>query len=321
MRLFGLGGGKTGESEEARLRREASQRSLAEGGLPLNARDRLYEQAQRQGTPQHIFTSDLSVNELTLIGEAGYEPLGQVMGSSIYHVGWQWMPSYSGGWSGMSGELSVLTEAFYNARHLAIGRLQQEAQMLSATGVVGVRLERKQYEWGAGLLEFAAIGTAVREKDTPPTQTPPFISDLSGNDFWMLRQSGFRPVGFALGNCTYYQVPTWNTQSVTTGGIFGGGWQNQELYDYTQALYSARSLAMSRMEHEALAVGAVGVVGADVEVEAEPHEVEVNNTRRIDMIYHFTAIGTAIAPYTGRWPIFKVQNTVFLNDETNPDRP
>jgi len=30
------------------------------------------------------------------------------------------------------------------------------------------------------------------------------------------------------------------------------------------------------------------------------------------MIYHFTAIGTAIAPYTGRWPVFSVMNTVSL---------
>ena len=128
----------------------------------------------------------------------------------------------------------------------------------------------------------------------------------------MLRQSGFRPVGFVVGNCTYYCVPSWTTQSATTGGYFGGSWRNQELTDYTQSLYTARSLAMDRMEHEAASLGAVGVVGADVEVEAEPREIEVNNRTRIDMMYHFTAIGTAIAPYTGRWPVFSVLNTVSL---------
>src|SRR5690348_3753691 len=114
MRLFGLGGGGQ-EDEATRQRREASQQSLAQGGLPLNAIDRLREQAGRQNTPGHIFTGDLSVNELMLIRQAGYEPLGQVMGSSIYHIGWQWTPM----WTGSSTELTVLTQSFYNARHLA----------------------------------------------------------------------------------------------------------------------------------------------------------------------------------------------------------
>lgn len=310
MRLFGLGGGNT-EDAAARERREASERSLAQGGLPLNAIDRLREQASRQGTAGHLFTSNLSVNELTVVRQSGYEPLGQVMGSSLYHVGWQWMPSWSGG----SGELSVLTQAFYHARHLALGRLQQEAALLGATGVVGVRLDRKEYEWGAGMLEFAAFGTAIRETDAPPP-TPgtvaPFLSDLSGEDFWMLRQSGYRPVGFAVGNCTYYQVPTFRTQNAMQGGYFGGGWQNQELKDYTQALYTARELAMGRMEKEAHSVGAVGVVGVTIDVNVEHREVGSENNRRVDMLYHYTAIGTAIAPWSGRWPLFSIMNTVSL---------
>jgi uncharacterized protein YbjQ (UPF0145 family) len=316
MRLFGLGGNKDQESPERRERREASERNLAQGGLPLDAIDRLRDQAARQGTPGHIFTSDLSVNELVLTHEAGYEPLGQVMGSSVYHIGWQYMPTgYYRTWGGGSAELEVLTQAFYHARHLALGRLQQEAALLGATGVVGVRLEHREYEWGADLLEFAAIGTAIREIDFKPGGTPPvpFLSDLSGQDFWRLRQTGYRPVGLAVGNCTYYCVPNWSTQNATAGGFWGGGWQNQELPDYTQAVYTARSLAMGRMENEGRGFGAVGIVGADVDVKVEPREIEISeNQKRLDMIYHFTAIGTAIAPYTGRWPVFSVMNTVSL---------
>src|SRR5690349_14553940 len=97
-----------------------SQANVAKGGLPLNAIDRLQEQASRQGTTKHCFTSDLSVNELLLTHQCGFEPLGQVMGSSVYHVGW-----YAGpGWQWMSGELTVLTEAYREARMLAMSRLQ-----------------------------------------------------------------------------------------------------------------------------------------------------------------------------------------------------
>ena len=44
---------------------------------------------RRIQTGRHIFTSDLSVSEYVLLGEAGFEPLGFVVGSSIYHVGIQ----------------------------------------------------------------------------------------------------------------------------------------------------------------------------------------------------------------------------------------
>jgi len=40
-------------------------------------------------SPAGVFTSDLSVSEYVLLGEAGFEPLGFVVGSSIYHVGLQ----------------------------------------------------------------------------------------------------------------------------------------------------------------------------------------------------------------------------------------
>jgi hypothetical protein len=37
-------------------------------------------------TPDGVFTSDLSVSEYALLGEAGFEPLGFVVGSSIFHI-------------------------------------------------------------------------------------------------------------------------------------------------------------------------------------------------------------------------------------------
>jgi uncharacterized protein YbjQ (UPF0145 family) len=301
MGLFSFLGSENDEQKAARLRNEDSQRRIEAGGLPLHATERLQEARARQNTPQHFWSSDLSVGELSLVRQAGFQPLGQVMGSSVYHVGfnWQsatWSNSYFNG-GGASMEFQVLTQAFYNARHLSLGRLAQEAQMLGATGVVGVRLKRDNFGFSNDMLEFSAIGTAIREENAAPG-APFFLSELSGEDFWKLRAAGFRPVGVAVGNCTYYQVPTWNTQNVMQGGWLGGGsWQNVELPDYTQALYTARELAMNRMEAEAQQVKASGIVSVTVEMDAEPHHVEVNNQTRIDMLYHFTAIGTAIAPF------------------------
>ncbi len=89
-----------------------------------------------------MFTSDLSVSEYVLLGEAGFEPLGFVVGSSIYHVGLQ-----IGRWS-QNQELQVLTQAMYNARELAMARMRAEADHLSADGIVGVQLRMQMYAWG-----------------------------------------------------------------------------------------------------------------------------------------------------------------------------
>jgi len=72
----------------------------------------------------------------------GLSPAGFVMGSSIYHTGIQTRK-----W-GQSLELTKLTEAMYNARELAMTRMEEEAAELGADGVVGVRLTVNYYDWG-----------------------------------------------------------------------------------------------------------------------------------------------------------------------------
>ena len=138
--------------------------------------DDAYDPSSTAGVPEHglerlarmkgsgFFTSDLSVNEFLLVKEAGFEPLGLVIGSSIYHVGFQ-----IGTWN-QSQEMDVLSQAMYHARELAMTRMEEEADQLGADGVVGVRLDVSRHEWGGELAEFIAVGTAVRHRDgrAPP---------------------------------------------------------------------------------------------------------------------------------------------------------
>src|SRR5260370_5237576 len=105
---------------------------LTGAGVPKDAIKRLAElQPGRAGS---LFTSDLSVNEFLLVREAGFRPLGLVLGSSIYHVGLQ-----LGRWS-KNMELGQLSAALYHARELAMTRMEAEADQLGADGIVGVRL-------------------------------------------------------------------------------------------------------------------------------------------------------------------------------------
>ncbi len=84
--------------------------------LPVHARERL---TAMRGDAKHraLFTSDLSVNEFLLVREAGFDPVGLVVGSSIYHIGYQ-----RANWS-QNQEMGVLTQAMYHARELAMTRM------------------------------------------------------------------------------------------------------------------------------------------------------------------------------------------------------
>jgi uncharacterized protein YbjQ (UPF0145 family) len=223
-----------------------------------------------------LFTSDLSVNEFLLIKEVGFHPLGFVMGSSIYHTGIQ-----TRRW-GQSQELTKLSEAMYNARELAMGRMEAEAEELGADGVVGVRLDVNYYEWGSDAAEFIAMGTAVKAENGQSYRNKkgkPFTSDLSGQDFWTIMQTGHVPQGLVLGNCVYHIAHRGIMQTLGSVG------QNVELPNFTQALYDARELAMTRMQEEAEELGSTGIVG--VRLEEKSHQWGSHTIE-------FLALGTAV---------------------------
>src|SRR5579863_1124321 len=202
--------------------------------LPPRTRARL---SAMHGDASHrgLAMSDLSVNEFVLTEEAGFEPLGLVMGSSIYHIGWQIM-----NWK-QSQEVGVLTQAMYNARELAMTRMVEEASILGADGIVGVDIAITNQEWETELAEFVVVGTAIRARNGNSyrnVQGHPFTSDLSGQDFWTLLKAGYLPVGMVMGNCVYHIEHLGMAQWYKQIG------RNVEMTNYTMGVYEARDLAM-----------------------------------------------------------------------------
>jgi uncharacterized protein YbjQ (UPF0145 family) len=328
--------------------------------IPRHAHERIAEMRAKK-----LFTCDLSINEFLLVKEAGFDPLGLVMGTSIYHV----VPNAPRLAQGQPGcEVVEMTRALYHARELAMQRMEEEADELGGDGIIGVRLivnldgdpQRvawKQYrqwqawaheqgyprrmtnlgynwfgiwqqvawgQWvqflqrmgwppqpppwalprkeptyalGQNVVEFMAIGTAVKHRGTESFKNKhgkPFQSDLSGQEFWTLIRSGYRPVGFVMGNCVYY-VPPWLLQAKAK--------QSCELTAYTHALYDARELAVERLEWEAEQLGATGIV--DVTVSEHSHAwqrnyVNIGNAAlETGEMLELFVIGTAVVPMAG----------------------
>jgi uncharacterized protein YbjQ (UPF0145 family) len=348
--------------------------------LPLHARERLADMKAKK-----LFTSDLSVNEFLLVREAGFEPVGLVMGTSIYQVAPN-IPTLRNDEPGR--ELVDTTKALYHARELAMNRMEEEADALDADGIVGVRLtinlaldpQRLQwqqyrtwtkwakkmgfrrpivvgmptsgwfpqwaqlahqqwqqwcgfmgwaqvpippwaqpqgqasYSFGANTAEFIAIGTAVRHRDGGGARFrnqagKPFQSDLSGQDFWMLIRCGYRPVGFVMGNCVYYVSPRMLAAPAT---------QSCELPAYTHALYDARELAIERLQDEAEALHATGIVGVTVAEKqhswrASPWNVG-NAALQTGEILELFVLGTAVVPMGGGGEVPRPTMVLSAND-------
>ncbi|HLV79073.1 MAG TPA: YbjQ family protein [Chthonomonadaceae bacterium] len=106
------------------------------------------------------FTSDLSGQEFWLVVDKGYVPLGLVLGNCVYSMGAfrGWLANLKGAFRGEVGDVSRL---MYDARELALARMQAEADALGADGVVGVDL-RIDYLHNGEWMEVTAIGTAVK---------------------------------------------------------------------------------------------------------------------------------------------------------------
>jgi len=287
--LGGRDGGDDGDGAEAARRREEDVARVESGSIPLAAEQRM----QSLAAGATGFTSGLSVADFALCREAGVRPVAQVMGSSVYKVGWQGYP-WTQGWQpmGLATELETLTNAWNRARALALRRMAEEAALAGAHAVVDVTFEDRRHEFLDDEIEIVVNGTAAVLDGRPPADDGPVLTDLSMPDYALLRRGGYEPTGVFSATSVLYVVPGATTQRLT------GGWQrfqpNQELTDYTQGLYAARELALGRANHMAWRDGATALVGVTLDQHVAVREVDQNNSKREDLIITFHVLGTGI---------------------------
>ncbi|WP_420833955.1 heavy metal-binding domain-containing protein [Streptomyces antarcticus] len=83
------------------------------------------------------------------------------MRSCVYHVAHQCF-AQALNTTGRNVEIETFTQALYDARELAMSRMQAEGKALDAEGIVAVQLRQHSHSWESHTTEFFAIGTAVR---------------------------------------------------------------------------------------------------------------------------------------------------------------
>ncbi len=120
------------------------------------------------------FSSHLSGQDLVTLLATGHVPVAFVLGNCVYHVAAQgFMQSLKQ--MGRNVEMPQWTQGNYEARELAMSRMQAEAERDGATGVVGVRFTVHNYVWGLHTLEFYVDGTAIRRHADAPPVRPSYV--------------------------------------------------------------------------------------------------------------------------------------------------
>lgn len=296
------------EERSALQRQQESIAALERGELPLAARARIDELRQ----PGAAWTSDLSVAELAAIRHAGFEPVGMVMGSSVFRIAAQW------GYSSVFGNVSVggggraqtypcphgygtfgvgsqdhrygynWEHTFYEAgvvgaRDAALARITEEARDLDAHGIVGVRLVRRQLEGVGGSMEFTVIGTAIRRPGGPQLPAP-FTSHLDGVSFGKLIHGGYVPVALVVGIGAVEIDPGCGTEWLLRS------WNNVRVDQVSDGMEAARLLGISRLEEEIARVDADGAVG--VSIDFASHDVGSGS-----LLIELVCLGTAVRRY------------------------
>ena len=146
-------------------------------GTAVRTRDGASHRTSR-GMP---FTSDLSGQDFYTLLQAGYMPVGLMMGSCVYHVAHQRHGPVvqDGGQQRRDGRTTPRRST--TRANWRWSACRPRRSNLHAEGIVGTQIQEKIHGWGSHVIEYFAIGTAVIQTRADHNITPPQLV-LSLND-------------------------------------------------------------------------------------------------------------------------------------------
>jgi len=280
-------------------------------GLPPHAAERLAE-ARSSGT----WSSALSTGAFAAVRSVGFEPVGQVMGSAVFHIGrsgryWGYhdclFPQagygrlFSGGarapvaLSGRNAPSAALVQVFDQARRTALGRMTEECAALGGDGVVSAQLTVAPFPAQPNCLEFQVIGTAVRARGEVRPRRP-FTCHMDGPDFAKLVRGGWVPVELLFGMSVGVRHDDYGTQWQSSS------WVNSEVAGWSELVHGVRADAREHIARQARRSGADGLVLANGELEIWGERCiraanRNSDSEQEDHVAQVVMVGTAIARF------------------------
>ncbi|MGW4686625.1 hypothetical protein ACWEPM_17230 [Streptomyces sp. NPDC004244] len=243
------------------FRRDAGPAAAADGGAA----------APRSGG---AWDSTLSAEEFAAVTGAGFDPVGQVLGTAVFDRGYGGLWGCPGAWSVADGRkvpssawdasFSTLVRTMYAGRGLAVSRAVAECRALGGDGIVGVGLRFEEFPPGG--TEFTVLGTAVRARSRIRPSAP-FTSHLGGQDFAKLLHAGWVPTGLAFGLAVEARHDDWRTNRRKPWTA-----ENQEVEGHTRLLDHVRRSARRQLALEAAKHGGDGVVVSEAELQVREME-------------------------------------------------
>ncbi len=265
-------------------------------GLPPVARARIARAAA-----DGVRTSLLSANGAAGLEAAGFDVVGEVLGTTVMQIGWTgfggcgWSPGFGGarfgpatsvagrsGWSGYEPYVAAVR----HGRDTTLNRMHQEAAALGADGVVGVTFTEERMD--GNKREFMALGTAVRSKGRVRPGRP-FATDLAGQDVAKLLAAGWVPTGMAYGISIAVRHDDWRVRQQT--GYFAG---NTEIGGYTELLSFVRADARREFAKCAAQLGGDSALLTSLQSNMWPVEIGENHT---DHVAECVVVGNSIAQF------------------------
>lgn len=168
-------------------------------------------------------------------------------------------------------ELDELTGAWNTVRERALERLSQEAREAGADAVVGVQLSRCDHNLGMRTIECVVTGTAIRDPDREPAGAEPLLTDLSVQDYWQLRRTGYEPLGLAASTAVVFASPPLRRRLARARSLH----RNQELTELGAGFQLARGRVRRVLGERVAALGAAAVVGVEMEHEVHRDKLEL----------------------------------------------
>ena len=226
------------------------------------ARDRTAEFPHAHGTAKTpvMFTAGLNASGLAAADIAGLRPIGQVTGACVLRT-----------------QFNASARALGVGRRRALQRMENHARKSAADAVACVQVTQTERQAGESadrdgvLVEAVATGMAITWPGSPPHPGNPVLTNMTIQECWKLALGGYAPAGIvmsviadagSLSPSSAYGPPDAAGTPVAGASVAGA---NYEYTDVSAMFRSAYRRAADDMRTQAAALGAEGVIAAQLD--------------------------------------------------------